>query len=436
MRRNSSAIRKSRTNFRPAARATKRTVSRQIAKTTQQIEEQQWPWHKYCSHQRNSCHKEKPMPVTIVTTLPAPTQAAATDSGSDAGAATGFADLLSDKLALSDAQKVSDDTALTTDLATDVDATTGESPQLTDLLATLGLVVQEDAASQEVTADAKPGKDKSDDALAADIAPEDAASVLAALGFATVPTTPAPATTQAANTSDALSAVSGSTGESAKAQVGTLALNTPTGLNKPALTDDQAAKFAATLTTAEEAVGTGSDSTDPAIDNTSSLISHVANHTSQPTVQHDASLSVNTPVRDQSWATDLGQKVVWLANADKQSAQLTLNPPEMGLIEVSVDVDNGNASVSFASANVEVRDAIETALPKLREMFANAGIELGQTNVGAQSFSQQQAGYGGQNQTTARIVSDDAILAAEATGTLQTGALTARQGKGMVDIFA
>ena len=69
-------------------------------------------------------------------------------------------------------------------------------------------------------------------------------------------------------------------------------------------------------------------------------------------------------------------------------------------------------------------------------MFASAGIELGQTNVGAQSFSQQQAWNGEQNQSSSRWLSDNAILAADTTGSLATGALTVRQGNGMVDIFA
>ncbi|MDP2878869.1 MAG: hypothetical protein Q8N74_05000, partial [Sulfuricella sp.] len=38
-----------------------------------------------------------------------------------------------------------------------------------------------------------------------------------------------------------------------------------------------------------------------------------------------------------------------------------------------------------------VREAIETALPRLREMLADNGIMLGNVTVGSESFSQQQA---------------------------------------------
>ena len=146
-------------------------------------------------------------------------------------------------------------------------------------------------------------------------------------------------------------------------------------------------------------------------------------------------LSVPTPIRDQNWAGDFAQKVVWLANNDKQSAQLTLNPPHMGPIEVSLSMDKGSATASFVSASAEVRDAIETALPRLREMFASAGIELGQTNVSAQSF-QQQASNGEANRSPSQWMADNAILVANSAGSLPSRAFSAQQGNGLVDIFA
>ena len=147
-----------------------------------------------------------------------------------------------------------------------------------------------------------------------------------------------------------------------------------------------------------------------------------------------STLALASPLRSQNWTSDFGQKVVWLATNDKQIAQLTLNPQHMGPIEISVNVEKGNATASFVSANAEVRDAIETALPRLREMFASAGIELGQTNVSAESF-QQQAQNGEGNGNTSRWSADDAILTAD-PATSSNHEFGARRGSGMVDIFA
>ncbi len=163
----------------------------------------------------------------------------------------------------------------------------------------------------------------------------------------------------------------------------------------------------------------------------------ITNLTSHPaaTTQRDAPLTVQTHVRDQTWSSDFAQKVVWLVNNDKQSAQLTLNPPQMGPIEISLNVDKGSASATFVSANAEVRDAIETAMPRLREMFASAGIQLGQTNVSSESFRQQSEGsMGNGGQAPSRV--DNAILAGDSGDPLTTRAFGAKAANGLVDLFA
>ena len=182
------------------------------------------------------------------------------------------------------------------------------------------------------------------------------------------------------------------------------------------------------------------DSTDKAAstakDETSVLTALPVAQNHIASTRSDAPLSIETNIRAQNWQSDFTQKVVWLANNDKQSAQITLNPPQMGPIEVSLKLENGNASASFVAANQEVRDAIETAMPRLREMFASAGIDLGQTNVSAQSFSQQQAQYENRPSDSSRFQGDNDILAGTTSGTLSTRAFSGRSANGLVDLFA
>ena len=159
------------------------------------------------------------------------------------------------------------------------------------------------------------------------------------------------------------------------------------------------------------------------------------NHDSATAKSRETSLAVNTPFRNPGWDADFGQKIMWLTKNDQHSAQLSLNPAQMGPIEISITVDKGSATASFASANADVREAIETALPRLREMFANAGIQLGQTNVGAESF-QRQAASDGTSFAGARWVADNAILAGNPVGSGAGRTLALQQGNGMVDIFA
>ncbi len=146
----------------------------------------------------------------------------------------------------------------------------------------------------------------------------------------------------------------------------------------------------------------------------------------------NTSHKVDTPLRDASWPGDFAQKVVWLTTNDQKFAQLTLNPPQMGPIEISLNINKDSASAYFVSPNAEVREAIETALPRLREMLAGVGIELGQTNVSAQS-SRQENGNQEARQSTPRWIADEAILDG-ASGRNQT--IIAQRGNSLVDTFA
>ncbi len=154
--------------------------------------------------------------------------------------------------------------------------------------------------------------------------------------------------------------------------------------------------------------------------------------------QETVPLSVPTPLRDRDWNNDFAQKVVWFATSHKQTAELTLTPPQMGSIEISLKIDNdkSTATATFVSTNAEVRETIEAALPRLREMLAGVGIQLGQTNVSAESFRQQTPGEGGGAGDASRSASDNAILAPDSPGSLAAGRVAAGQGRGLVDIFA
>jgi flagellar hook-length control protein FliK len=146
-------------------------------------------------------------------------------------------------------------------------------------------------------------------------------------------------------------------------------------------------------------------------------------------------LQIDTPLKSQAWPTELGQKIVWLTAQDKQSAQITLNPPQLGPIEISLNVKNDQATALFMSANADVRAAIEAAMPRLREMLEGVGVQLGQTNVSAESFRQS----AGDNSQERNRAGNDRSGSGEMTGQGNTEAIagtTIKRGNGLVDTFA
>lgn len=91
------------------------------------------------------------------------------------------------------------------------------------------------------------------------------------------------------------------------------------------------------------------------------------------------------------WSQALGQKVVWMVQGAQQTATLTLNPPDLGPMQVTLNVSNNQATANFTAHQPEVRHALEAAMPRLREMLNDAGIQLGQSNVSAGTQQQQNA---------------------------------------------
>ena len=94
------------------------------------------------------------------------------------------------------------------------------------------------------------------------------------------------------------------------------------------------------------------------------------------------------------WEDALSQKVVFLSNAHSQSAELTLNPKDLGPLQVVLQVADNHAHALFVSQHQQVREAVEAALPKLREAMESNGIGLGSASV-SDGFARQ----GGQQQS-------------------------------------
>ncbi|MFI4939751.1 MAG: flagellar hook-length control protein FliK [Burkholderiales bacterium] len=139
------------------------------------------------------------------------------------------------------------------------------------------------------------------------------------------------------------------------------------------------------------------------------------------------------PVGSPTWDQALGQKVVWMVAGGQQSASLTLNPPDLGPMQVVLNVSNSHATVTFTAAQPEVRQALETALPKLREMLGDAGIQLGQTTVN--SGAQQQNAGAGQSANNSNSSQFNNTPDTAETSIAAMPAVTSA-GLGLVDTFA
>lgn len=100
-------------------------------------------------------------------------------------------------------------------------------------------------------------------------------------------------------------------------------------------------------------------------------------------------LALDIPLRQQGWDEALGNRVTWLVGRNIQRADLQLNPPQLGPLEVRIRMDHEGTSVAFTSHHAAVRDALEAAIPRLREMFGEQGVNLCDVNVSGHSLAGQ-----------------------------------------------
>ncbi|MDY4323414.1 flagellar hook-length control protein FliK [Pectobacterium brasiliense] len=168
---------------------------------------------------------------------------------------------------------------------------------------------------------------------------------------------------------------------------------------------DEAAKFA--LTTPNSLAG------DRNVSESVSALGNSASQTTPPVAQamhiqpasvgtttpapQAASAQLNAPFGSPQWQDTLGQQIIMFSRNGQQTAELRLNPQELGALHISLKIDDNQAQIHLASANSQVRSALEAALPHLRNAMAESGINLGQSSVGSDSSAWQQQMAGNNN---------------------------------------
>ena len=107
---------------------------------------------------------------------------------------------------------------------------------------------------------------------------------------------------------------------------------------------------------------------------------------------------IAAPLHSPQWPTEFGRQFINIAQATNglgQTAELRLDPPDLGPLRITINLNDNVAHAVFSSPHASVRQTVENALPQLQQMLEQAGISLGQTNVN----DQQQPGNPFQNES-------------------------------------
>lgn len=165
---------------------------------------------------------------------------------------------------------------------------------------------------------------------------------------------------------------------------------------------------------ANSLVGTGQSSTSPALATAASTAQVIQSQGSavvqpaspSPTVSELLKQPLNLLAADASG--QLRERLVMMVRNSVHSAEIKLDPAELGSMHIRVSMQQDQASVQFLVQQAHAKEILEEQLPKLRDMLGEQGIELADGQV-----SQQQPGQQQQQQTAggnAMNEEDDSLM--------------------------
>ncbi len=155
-------------------------------------------------------------------------------------------------------------------------------------------------------------------------------------------------------------------------------------------------------------------------------------------VRQDIAQTVTTPVGNNGWAHDFSQKIVWMSTQQTQTAELHLNPPDLGPLNVVMKISDNQLTAQFTSPHSSVRDAVENALPRLREILADNNITLGNATVSDQA-PRDRNGDGFMNQGSGSPAIRDIsynVAGPDESSSTTSQTISVRRHNGMLDTFA
>lgn len=144
----------------------------------------------------------------------------------------------------------------------------------------------------------------------------------------------------------------------------------------------------------------------------------------------------------QQWGGALASRIVTMVAEDIQQARIHLDPPELGSLEIKLQIHNQQATVHVQAQHGQVRDVLEAHAQRLRESLAEQGIDLSDFDVSEQSQQQgggqQQFADAEHNQTTTTAAgqSNNGVWLDESDDSLAVTTQTSQKTMNLLDTYA
>ncbi|OEG74572.1 hypothetical protein BEL05_19250 [Shewanella colwelliana] len=127
------------------------------------------------------------------------------------------------------------------------------------------------------------------------------------------------------------------------------------------------------------------------------------------------------------------QQLVAMVSQGVQHAEIRLDPPELGQMMVRIQVQGDQTQVQFHVMQNQTKDIVEQALPRLREMLAEQGMQLTDSNVSHGGGGQGQGDTDSSDSQGDRLQSEMDELSAEESLLVSNSSTSYRSG---IDYYA
>ncbi|MBL4762644.1 MAG: flagellar hook-length control protein FliK [Gammaproteobacteria bacterium] len=93
------------------------------------------------------------------------------------------------------------------------------------------------------------------------------------------------------------------------------------------------------------------------------------------------------------WDQAVGNRLLWMINKNMNSASIRLDPPSLGKLDIKISISAGEAIINIQTEHAVVRDAIDQAASKLKEMIQNQGFNQVSVAVNQEQQSTQRDAF-------------------------------------------
>ena len=140
------------------------------------------------------------------------------------------------------------------------------------------------------------------------------------------------------------------------------------------------------------------------------------------------------PLPSPRFAEEVGARLQWIAEQQGGEATLRISPEGLGPVEIRMKLDGDRVDLGFLATQQDTRQALQDALPKLREMLAQQGLQLGQADVGQKHA---QSSNDDARRSAGGVMNDEGTDAvARAPEPQVVTRRLDRGGRGMLDLYA